>query len=92
MEWNPLYAGTIHSPPHSVRWFRCETIWALAWTQMQWPPDWQEMNIATKELVLIVAGRVLWALHWHGAAVHCNCDNWQWYQHLNQAVRSSPVP
>ena len=37
----------------------CGTIWALAWIQKQWPPDWQEVNIATKELVLIVAGKAL---------------------------------
>ena len=42
---------------------------------MKWPLDWLSENIATKELVPIVAAAALWGPRWQCCSIRCHCDN-----------------
>ena len=45
------------------------------WFQLQWPPSWLSVNIATKELVPVVTAAALWGRLWVGAHVCFHVDN-----------------
>lgn len=51
------------------------TFWGCHWLQLQWPLSWLSENIATKELVPIVAAVAVWGRRWSGSPVCCHCDN-----------------
>ena len=78
--WNGI--SVIPSPAPSVIFssdasgsWGCGAAWGPLWFQIQWPPHWAGENIATKELVPIVAATVLWGQRWRGQSVRCQCDN-----------------
>ena len=50
-------------------------VWGCHWLQFKWPPQWLSENIATKELVPIVAAIATWGRRWAGSPVCCHCDN-----------------
>ena len=45
------------------------------WFQIQWKGHWQEVSIAAKELLPIVAACVIWARKMRGQHIQCRCDN-----------------
>ena len=45
------------------------------WFQICWPSSWASVNIAVKELVLVVVAAALWGHHWRGAKVCFHSDN-----------------
>lgn len=47
----------------------------LEWFQVQWPPAWQGINIAAKELLPIVMAMGLWGQAWKGTCVQLRSDN-----------------
>ena len=53
----------------------CGAILSQAWLQIQWPPGWHSENIATKELVPIVAAAATWGSQWQFQAIRGHCDN-----------------
>ena len=39
---------------------------SLQWFQVRWPPEWQQVNIAVKELFPVVVAATVWGRHWGG--------------------------
>ena len=50
-------------------------VWGCHWLQLKWPSQWLSENIATKELVPIVAAIATWGQRWSGSPVCCHCDD-----------------
>lgn len=51
-------------------------VWQHHWFQLQWKNEReQQHNIATLELVPIVAAAAVWGKYWQGQTVLCRCDN-----------------
>lgn len=48
---------------------------SLQWFQVRWPPAWQQINIAAKELFPVVVAAAVWGRHWGGKCVHFHSDN-----------------
>ena len=53
----------------------CGAVYENLWFQLQWPPSWEGVTIAPKELVPIVMAVILWGPHWAGQRICCLCDN-----------------
>ena len=49
--------------------FGCGAIWGTLWLQGQWPTDWLQVNIMTKELVPVILACALWGTRWTGQHV-----------------------
>ena len=45
------------------------------WFQIQWPPCWQSLHIAAKELLPVVVSAALWGRSWAGSTVLFRSDN-----------------
>uniref|UniRef100_A0A1X7TIW2 RNase H type-1 domain-containing protein n=1 Tax=Amphimedon queenslandica TaxID=400682 RepID=A0A1X7TIW2_AMPQE len=45
------------------------------WFQLTWPSSWKEVNIAAKEMLLIVIASAVWGQHWSGQRVKFLSDN-----------------
>ena len=45
------------------------------WFQIKWPDSWQEINIATKELLPILVASAVWGREWSSLSICCWCDN-----------------
>lgn len=45
------------------------------WFQWQWPEDWHQLNIMTKELAPIVLACAVWGKELRRKAVQFQCDN-----------------
>ena len=50
-------------------------VWGKQWLQGQWIDSWDQVNIATKELVPVVVGCAVWGAHWRQKVVLNQCDN-----------------
>ena len=79
-QWNgisylPPPTPSIHIYSDASGSWGCGAIWSQAWLQIQWPPEWHSENIATKELVPIVAAAATWGSQWQFQAIRCHCDN-----------------
>ena len=46
-----------------------------SWFQIQWPKSWEAVNIATKELLPLVAASALWGSSWTGSRIKFLSDN-----------------
>ena len=46
-----------------------------AWFQFQWPPSWEKVSIAAKELFPILVSAALWGRYWSGKSVLFVADN-----------------
>ena len=46
-----------------------------SWFQCKWPPSWEEISIACKELLPIVVAAALWGSTWTGRHVTFHSDN-----------------
>ena len=46
-----------------------------SWFQFQWPSDWTDVNIATKELFPLVVAAAIWGVRWKGGSVLFRSDN-----------------
>ena len=46
-----------------------------SWFQFQWPSDWVDVNIATKELFPLVVTAAIWGMRWKGRSVLFRSDN-----------------
>ena len=55
--------------------FGCGAIWDSHWLQYEWPPSFETVAIAPKELVPIVMACVVWGRAWKGQSVHVHSDN-----------------
>ena len=45
------------------------------WFQLQWPPEWAEVNIAVKELVPVTLSATIWGHTWHKQKIVFKSDN-----------------
>ena len=75
MNYLPPLSPSAHLVSDTSGAWGCGAYWGSLWFQLEWPEEWQEENIATKELVPIVVGVALWGASWQGLAVSCHCDN-----------------
>ncbi len=75
MEWCTRPLPSIHLFSDASGTWGCGAYWNTKWLQLPWPQDWLQDNIATKELVPIVAAVALWGQYWHNSAIRCHCDN-----------------
>ena len=48
---------------------------SLEWFQVAWPPGWQLINIAIKELIPITIGAALWGRQWSSSRITFLSDN-----------------
>ena len=61
------------------------------WFQLQWPPSWLSVNIATKEFVPVVTAAALWGRLWAGAHVCFHVDNLAVVSILNKRSARDPL-
>ena len=48
---------------------------SFRWFQLQWPPAWNSVSIAVKELLPVVAAAAIWGASWEGSRVLFLSDN-----------------
>ena len=48
---------------------------SLHWFQVQWPEDWEKVNIAVKELIPIVVSAAIWGKSWSRTRIKILSDN-----------------
>ena len=60
------------------------------WFQCAWPPGWQDVNIATKELFPVVVAAAIWGKHWTGLCVQFQSDNQAVVAALSTRATRSP--
>ena len=55
----------------------CGAFWEPRCLQIAWPPNWEAKNIATKELLSVVAAAdvAVWGKHWRNSGVCAHSDN-----------------
>ena len=53
----------------------CGAQWSNRWIQCAWANQWQEVNIAAKELLPIVLACATWGPLWRHQAILVQCDN-----------------
>ena len=53
----------------------CGAFTATHWFQVQWPPAWQQKNIAWKEMVPVLLAAAIWGQTWRGTRVCFRSDN-----------------
>ena len=61
------------------------------WFQLQWPPTWLSVNIATKEFVPVVTAAALWGRQWAGSHVCFHVDNLAVVSILNKRSAKDPL-
>ena len=61
------------------------------WFQLQWPPAWLSVNIATKEFVPLVTAAALWGRQWAGLHVCFHMDNLAVVSILNKRSAKDPL-
>ena len=61
------------------------------WFQLQWPPAWLSVNIATKEFVPVVTAAALWGRQWAGLHVCFHVDNLAVVSILNKRSAKDPL-
>ena len=67
-------------------------VWGCHWLQLKWPSQWLSENIATKELVPIVAAIATWGQRWSGSPVCCHCDDMAIVTAINAGRARYPPP
>ena len=82
-KWNgvSLLAAHIYKPPDitvftdaSGRW-GCGGTDGISWFQCAWESEWEDVNIATKELVPIVLAAGIWGARWQSRHILFRSDN-----------------
>ena len=79
--WNgvslfPPADPTVHVYSDASGTFGCGAFnLSLGWFQLQWPPAWQDMGIAAKEMLPVVAAAAVWGHGWCGTHVSFHVDN-----------------
>ena len=63
----------------------------VGWFQAQWPEQWAEVDIATKELVLVVVAAAVWGSQWASRHVRFHSDNMAVVAVLNTRTAKSPL-
>ena len=63
---------------------------SLEWFQISWPPAWQPINIAVKELFPVVVAAAVWGRLWGGLCVHFHSDNQAVVAALNSRTTRDP--
>ena len=64
----------------------------VGWFQLAWPQQWQKVDIAVKELVLVTIAAAIWGAHWAGKRICFQSDSMVVVSVLNQwAARSPPL-
>ena len=48
---------------------------SVGWFQLQWPPEWREVDISVKELVPVTMAAALWGPQWSGKHICFHSDN-----------------
>ena len=61
------------------------------WLQSQWPTGWEDIDIATKELVPVVAAAALWGKLWGGQHIRFHSDNSAVVAVLSSRTARSPL-
>ena len=61
------------------------------WLQLQWPPTWLSVNIATKEFVPVVTAAALWGKLWAGSHVCFHIDKLTVVSILNKQSAKDPL-
>ncbi len=78
-QWNSIHLllplPSIHLFSDTSESRGCGGFWNAKWLQLPWPQDWLQDDIATKELVPIIAVVAFWAHCRHNSAIRCHCDN-----------------
>ena len=81
-EWNGVSLfpgmprGVIITSDASGSWgCRAFTAHPLDWFQLQWPPQWENVSIAVKELMPITIAAAIWGHAWHNQRVLFCSDN-----------------
>ena len=65
--------------------------WPHGWFQLQWPPTWLSVNIATKEFVPVVTAAALWGRQCAGSHVCFHVDNLAVVSILNKWSAKDPL-
>ena len=60
------------------------------WFQVQWPGEWNEVDISVKEMVPIVIAAALWGKYWQGKHIHFHSDNMAVVAILNSRTAKTP--
>ena len=60
------------------------------WFQLQWPPTWLSVNIATKEFVPVITAAALWGKLWAGLHVYFHMDTWLWCLFSTSSLQRTP--
>ena len=68
-----FFSATCNSDASGI--WGCGAVCHGHWFQLAWPPSWNEIPIAPKELVPIVVAVALWRPWWRGKKILCHCDN-----------------
>ena len=63
---------------------------AMLWFQLQWPPEWAEVNIAVKELVPVTLSAAIWGHTWHKQKIVFKSDNMAVVIALNKRSAKDP--
>ena len=61
------------------------------WFQLQWPPTWLSVNIATKEFVPVVMAAALWGRQWACSHICFHMDNLAVVSILNKRSAKDPL-
>ena len=71
----------------------CGAIWQSQWLQIQWlsGSPIQKASIASKEMLPIVLGCIVWRYAWWGCTVRCNCDNKAAVRVINSHYAKDPL-
>ena len=62
----------------------------LGYVQLQWPEQWEEMDISVKELVPVVLAAALWGSFWQGQHIRFHSDNMAVVSILRTRTAKSP--
>ena len=62
----------------------------LGYVQLQWPEQWEEMDISVKELIPVVLVAALWGRFWQGQHICFHSDNMAVASILHTRTAKSP--
>ena len=85
--WTPRFT---FSTDASGSW-GCGACWGDKWIQCAWNGMWQDVSIATTELLPILLAVAMWGVFWWGNQVLVQCDNMAIVQIIATNTSTDPV-